>query len=110
LREGGTGDRICHRWDKQEHCTSKKSNRFDPAEAQRLNALLKEETFFDMARSAAYSVQYDNLNLKPWEDPPCVVDADEPHPRDPKAQALLRKLLANGLSCYEPDPLAALKA
>jgi hypothetical protein len=35
-------------------------------------------------------------------------DEDEKNPRDPDGQRLLRKMLAAGVSRYDPDPLKAL--
>jgi hypothetical protein len=46
--------------------------------------------------------------LTPWEEPPCWADEDDPHPADRVAQTLLKKMLAKGISRYNPDPLAAL--
>jgi hypothetical protein len=43
------------------------------------------------------------------EEPPCVVGADDPDERAKAAQHLLRKMLAAGVSRYEPDPLTALR-
>ena len=52
-------------------------------------------------------LQSDTLKLRPWQLPPCTAKQDDPNERDKEAQAL-RKMLAAGLSRYEPDPLAAL--
>jgi hypothetical protein len=35
--------------------------------------------------------------------PPSVADEDDPNARDKAAQALLRKMLAAGISRYDPD-------
>ncbi len=69
---------------------------------------------FDEATSAAYSCQMDNLHLKPWQDPPCWAD-DGARPLDDHrgrgaAWELRRRLIAAGLSQYEPNPVAALEA
>ncbi|MGB9018602.1 MAG: hypothetical protein WCC77_13250 [Pseudolabrys sp.] len=58
---------------------------------------------------AAYHCQHAALNLKTWQEPPCVEDEDDPDPRDPGAQKLLREMLQANISRYEPDPLAALR-
>jgi hypothetical protein len=42
-------------------------------------------------------------------EPPCIADEDDPNERDKDAQRLLRKMLAAGISRYDPDPLAALE-
>ena len=58
---------------------------------------------------AAYRAQRKNLGLKPWQEPPCVADPDDPDERDKAAQALLRRMLAAGISRWEHDPLRALR-
>jgi hypothetical protein len=51
-----------------------------------------------------------SLRLPQWINPPCWVHEDDPEEDDKDEQELLRRMLAAGLSRYEPDPLAALKA
>jgi hypothetical protein len=58
--------------------------------------------------SAAYSAQIDNLRLLPWQNPPCCADPYDP--RDKAAWALRQRLIDAGLSPFEHDPIAALKA
>jgi hypothetical protein len=77
--------------------------------AAHLQAKLRAgQTWAAVARSAAYSTQITSLRLRPWQDPPCVVDEDDPEERDRQAQMLLRQMLKAGLSRYEPDPRIAL--
>lgn len=53
--------------------------------------------------------QYYALGLKPWQTPPCRLGPDaEQRPADKRGRLLLQRLLAAGLSRYEPDPLRAL--
>jgi hypothetical protein len=59
----------------------------------------------EVAEAAAYHFQIERLELKPWEDPPCLGDEDGNGPAD----VLLRRMLAAGISRYHPDPLAALR-
>ena len=59
--------------------------------------------------AAAYHCQHSALNLKTWQEPPCVGDENDPNPRDPGAQKLLREMLQHHISRFEPDPLAALR-
>jgi hypothetical protein len=59
-----------------------------------------------MKLNDAYSAQIDALHLKPWENPPCCADPNDP--RDAAAWALRQRLVAADLSIYEHDPLAAL--
>jgi hypothetical protein len=66
--------------------------------------------WYAAARFAAYSVQIDSLHLRPWESPPCVVDEDSPEPGDEVAANFLRRMLALGISRFDPDPLAAIEA
>jgi hypothetical protein len=88
------------------------------AERQWLDELLKERTWRDVAESCVYGCQCKALQLKPWEAPPITVrhDPDEvlqwkdhPRPSYLRAAQLLKRLLAAGLSRYEPDPLRALE-
>jgi hypothetical protein len=53
--------------------------------------------------------QYDALHLKPWQEPVCSVDEDDPNERSKDAQAMLRRMLAAGVSRFHPDPVAALE-
>jgi hypothetical protein len=83
--------------------------RRDPQCAALFDAKLADgEPWCDVAESAAYHCQIKALRLRPWQEPPAVADATDPRERDPEAQALLRRMLAAGLSRYEPDPMAAL--
>jgi hypothetical protein len=75
-----------------------------PGRAHQLREKLKDESWFDVARFAAYCVQGDTLNLDLSEHPPCVVGVDEAGP----AGDLLRRMLKAGVSRWEPDPLQAL--
>jgi hypothetical protein len=69
----------------------------------------KPENWGNVAKFAAYVCQCRALNLKTWQDPPCVVSAESTDEPDKQGQKLLRKMLDNGLSRYEPDPLRALQ-
>lgn len=70
--------------------------------------LAKGGDWFDVASGAAYSCQMIALGLKPWMRPPCHAHITEPR-RDEQGIALLHRLLAAGLSRYEPDPLQAIE-
>jgi hypothetical protein len=80
----------------------------DRVSAEHLKSKLEDEPWDEVAEFAAMSCQYHALALKPWQEPPCHADEDDRHPRDPMAQRLLRKMLAAGVSRYDPDPLTAL--
>ena len=71
--------------------------------------LMADKPVNEAMEAAAYHCQHSALNLKTWQEPPCVEDEDDPHPRDPGAQKLLRELLQAGISRFEPDSLAALQ-
>jgi hypothetical protein len=62
------------------------------------------------ARSAAYACQRRALQLKPSQSPPCYADAHPSHDGHADAAALLKRLLDNNLSRWEPDPIGALAA
>jgi hypothetical protein len=82
--------------------------------AAQINDKLKTESPLRVGEFAAYCCQHRALQTKPWELAPCSVDEDDPipvgddHRRKARAIKLLRRLLAAGLSRYEPQPLAAL--
>ncbi len=76
---------------------------------EQIDDKLKDEPWEKVAKFAAYSRQCAALKLAPWEAPPCWQNEDGPSD-DPKAQALLRRMLRAGLSRFEPDPLVALRS
>lgn len=67
---------------------------------------LKSDPWLEVAEAAAYHCQYESMNLRPWDFPPCWSDVDGTGP----AGDIVRRLKAAGLSRFEPDPLAALEA
>jgi len=83
----------------------------DPATKRQLESMLEDRDWFTVASFACYCVQGQTLGLRPWEGPPVAVSdnfADE-HVSQHKAVKLPRRMLAAGLSRYEPSPLRALK-
>ena len=87
-----------------------------PSEARRIDDQIQHDGFYSAGHGASYHCQYRNLKLRPWEFPPVWVDnvtatLKEPpdHQRRDRAAKLLQRLLAAGLSRYEPDPLTALE-
>jgi hypothetical protein len=87
--------------------------RHSPMKAAQIDDKLAHEGFIAAGTFAAYCMQCDTLRLKPWEAPP--MDAQSGDVIDPNVYgyrpgevALCNRLLAAGLSRYEPDPLAAL--
>jgi hypothetical protein len=79
----------------------------DPKTARQLRSKLKDESWEDVARFAAYHCQNESLNLEPWSSPPCWGDSEH-HP-NPAARKLLEQMLAAGVSRWHPDPLAAIE-
>jgi hypothetical protein len=82
-----------------------------------INRRLDPERWYEAATSAAYGCQCDALNPEPWQPVPAneyvsVTDDDSefgPVMGRAAAAELLLRLLAAGLSRYEPDPLGALE-
>jgi hypothetical protein len=87
----------------------------DTVTRRQLQVMLTDRPWTEVATFASYCCQSHALNLKPWEYPPCWADDDEANPdgRSPmcktkEARALLLRMLAAGISRYDPDPMAAL--
>jgi len=91
-----------------------------PAQRDQIDRMLREDGWGRTAEFAAYCCQDHHLKLKPWEMPPCWVRGDpdailaapaanHDYRGHRQATLLLKRLLAAGLSKYEPDPEAALK-
>jgi hypothetical protein len=78
--------------------------------AAQIDGMMKTDGWQAAAAFASDLCQTEALHLRPWQEPPSVVDAADPHERDRAAQKLLRRMLALGISRYHPDPLAAIAA
>ena len=90
--------------------------------AEQIKEKLREESWEEVAIFCAECCQERSLHLKPWQIPPCTIE----NPDDPnagalrsdypglasdgrrEAAALLKRMLAAGISRFHPDPLAAL--
>jgi hypothetical protein len=86
----------------------------DPDRGKQLDAMIADEGFEYAGRLAASICQSRRLGLKPWQTPPCWA-SDDPTDERPgvgnaAAWRLRQRLLAAGLSVYEPDPIGALTA
>jgi hypothetical protein len=86
------------------------------ADRQQIDDKLTREPWFTVARFAAHGCQEKSLNLKPWQCwPPCAVEPDSVDARGLEhrgisaSAALLRRMLAAGVSRFHPDPLAAIE-
>jgi hypothetical protein len=86
-------------------------------DAVQIENKLRNEPWEQVARFAAYCHQCDNLHLMPHQSPPCWVDdmeavlaaGDDGILGKYAAATLLKRMLAAGLSIYEPDPITALE-
>jgi hypothetical protein len=81
-------------------------------EREHLDGIEAREGWVSAGESASYHLQCRNLKLKCWEAPPMHVHGDEigqNYGTKPKEVKLKRRLLALGLSVYEPDPISAIE-
>lgn len=67
------------------------------------------------ARTAVYGLQVNDLQLLPWQNPPCCLSENEaadiivdPNSHDKPGALALKKLRRRGKSIWEPDLRAAL--
>lgn len=80
--------------------------RRDPLRDDQIRGLAQDGmSRFACAKLAAFALQSRNMHLKPHQVPPC-----DANPGDGSAWGMRQKLIALGLSIYEPDPMAALQA
>jgi hypothetical protein len=75
----------------------------DPAIANAVEAMLRTQSWQEAAECACFHAQVKSLKLRPWQAPPCNSDDAV------DAAGTRRRLIALGLSIYEPDPLAAIE-
>jgi hypothetical protein len=85
----------------------------DPPHDQQIASMLKDRPWLEVALFAAYACQDENLRLKSWQPPPCWMGDERPVDDFPAAGRvaaweLRRRLIASGLSQFEPDPIGAL--
>jgi hypothetical protein len=74
----------------------------DPWRAAQLADMESAHGWRSAAEFASSCAQAANLRLNPWEVPPAQLPPDGPGRR------LVERMLAAGVSQFEPDPLAAL--
>jgi hypothetical protein len=90
-------------WDALQRCIDWMRHE-SSASAEQIEHKLKHEGFEAAGHFAAYNVQCRSLRLRPWQTPPSDIwgynQSDAIELRD--------RLLAAGLSVYEPDPARAL--
>lgn len=89
-----------------------------------VKSMLEDRDELEVARFAAYHQQVRTLGLTPLQAPPCSYSIDHAKAicaAGPKAEfsspwfgyrgaKLLLRMLAHGVSQFEPDPISALKA
>jgi hypothetical protein len=90
--------------------------RKQPGRAAQIFDMLSSRPWERVGRFCAFSCQMDSLHLDPWEYPPLWVrdiDAALNAPDDARrvrdAARLLQRMLALGLSRYEPSPMKAIE-
>jgi hypothetical protein len=79
---------------------------------------ISRDGWLEVGKNYAYSLQMDNLHLRPWQYPPCwlldFLRLDDPDPDPPDidgivaGKRLLRQMLALDVSRFHPDPQAAI--
>jgi hypothetical protein len=77
----------------------------DAGRAEQVRDLRDQDGWAPTARFCASLLQRRQLELKPWDSPPCALD----RPDDSAAGRLLRRMLAAGLSRFDPNPLRGLE-
>jgi hypothetical protein len=79
-----------------------------------IDDMLRTGPWQEAAERAVWCCQDRSLKLRPWECPPFLTrNVDEPSDcwgYRPQEVALLRRMLAAGVSRYHPDPMTALAA
>lgn len=78
-----------------------------------IDEIIAKQGFEEAGETAAYHCQCKALHLKPWQPPPMHAQPRADGRDDGslgwrRAELLLQRLLAAGLSKYEPDPVGAL--
>ena len=75
---------------------------------------LRTQPWQEVAEYAVWHCQDRSLKLRPWDCPPFLTrDVEDPSDNwgyRPQEVALLRRMLAAGVSRFHPDPLAAIAA
>jgi hypothetical protein len=77
----------------------------DAGRAEQVRHILNEDGWLPAARFCSSLLQRQQLELKPWDTPPCRMA----QPDDSAAGRLLRRMLFAGISRYDPNPLGGLE-
>ena len=95
---------------------TKRLRRIDRSALKRAIALTRAEAWQDVGEFCAMHCQMRSLQLKPWQWPLVLVldikaslraSPDDPH-QEHDAAKLLQRMLAAGISRFDPDPLGSL--
>jgi len=100
-----------------ERAVEMKRTKASLAERKQIAHMLAEQPWLEVAKFAAYCCQCDSIRPKLWQPVPCWIDdveatlaaGDDKIYGYFRATKLLKRMLAAGLSRYEPNPLAALE-
>ena len=87
--------------------------RLAPTWNETVAAMLQAQPWEQVAAWAAGVCQVRNLHLRGWECPPCDTNSEVVsvnYGSRPSEVALLRRMLAAGVSRFDPSPLEALAA
>ena len=76
----------------------------EPGRADQVRDMLREDGWEYTAKFCSSLLQRQRLQLKPWDKPPCRLNA----PDDSEAGRLLAQMLAAGMSRFDPDPIQVL--
>ena len=76
----------------------------EPGRADQVRKMLREDGWEYTAKFCSSLLQRQRLQLKPWDKPPCRLNA----PDDSEAGRLLAQMLAAGMSRFDPDPIQVL--
>jgi hypothetical protein len=77
----------------------------DVGRAEQVRHIRDQDGWEAAARFCVSLLQRRQLELRPWDLPPCALDA----PDDSGAGRLLRRMLDAGLSRYDPNPIRGLE-
>jgi hypothetical protein len=88
----------------------------DPADGQYVAMHLQDERWDEVAANCAHTLQSRSLALKPWQVPPCHITdiaaslevPENDHRGFRPAARMLRRMLALGVSKFDPDPVRAI--
>ena|SRR5258705_13273761 len=86
----------------------------DPERRDSVEGMLQKQGEQAAGLFAVGLLQVRNLRLKPWECPPCdtynVKDPSDCYGQRPNEVRLLQRMLAAGVSRYDPNPMQAITA